>query len=129
MESIIRWVLVRSNFLEKDWKSNGERKQKIKHGAIQPVLMKYRWRTAGFQINCYVYYYCWQYKFGYVLIPVPQNNSNILEIFLSSFEQLNVLDRAFNVFIVLDLEYPETLSRGFFLARVSFFSFFSPVYL
>jgi len=36
-----------------------------------------------------------------------QYSSNILEIFLSSFEQLNVLDRIFNAFIVFDLEYPE----------------------
>ena len=91
--------------------------------------MKYRWHTAGSQVNCYVYYYCWQYKSVYVLMPIFQYNSNILEIFWSSFEQLNVLDREFNAFVVLDLEYPETLRSGFFLARVSFFLFFLPVYL
>ena len=62
-------------------------------------------------------------------MPIFQYNSNILEIFLISFEQPNVLDRVFNAFVTLDLEYPETLRSGFFLARVSFFLFFSPVYL
>ena len=89
--------------------------------------MKYRWHTAGSQINGYVYY-C-QHKSADVLTPTFQYNSNILEIFWSSFEQLNVLDRVFNAFVVLDLEYPERWRSGFFLARVSFFLFFSPVYL
>ena len=40
-----------------------------------------------------------------------------------------MLDSVFNAFMVLDLERPETLSRGFFLMRVSFSLFFSPVYL
>jgi len=62
-------------------------------------------------------------------MPTFQYNSNILEIFLISFEQLSVLDRVFNAFVTLDLEYPETLRSGFFLARVSFFLFFSLVYL
>ena len=62
-------------------------------------------------------------------MPTFQHNSSILEIFWSSFEQLNVLDRVSSAFVVLDLEYPETLRSDFFLARVSFFLFFSPVYL
>ena len=61
-------------------------------------------------------------------MPIFQYNSSILEIFLISFEQLNVLDRVFNAFVVLDLEYPKTFSIGFFLARVSFFLFFLPVH-
>ena len=54
---------------------------------------------------------------------------NILEIFLSSFEQLNVLDRIFNAFIVFDLEYPEISRSGFFFMRVSFLLLSSLVYL
>ena len=56
-------------------------------------------------------------------------SSNILEIFLSSFEQLNVLDRIFNAFIVCDLEYPEISRSGFFFMRVSFLLLSSLVYL
>ncbi len=56
-------------------------------------------------------------------------SSNILEIFLSSFEQLNVLDRIFNAFIVFDLEYPEISRSGFFFMRVSFLLLSSLVYL
>ena len=50
-----------------------------------------------------------------------QYSSNILEIFLSSFEQLNVLDRIFNAFIVFDLEYPEISRSGFFFHESQFF--------
>jgi len=45
----------------------------------------------------------------YVLISTSQYSFKILEIFLSSFEQFNVLDRVLNAFIVFDLERPKTL--------------------